>query len=57
MEQSKDVVVLEYQTAQGPGTDPYWTGTVEGVFVTPGFKVMTPVGASGVPPHVQTVVP
>jgi len=30
LEQSKDVVVLEYQTAQGPGTDPYWTGTVEG---------------------------
>jgi hypothetical protein len=30
-----------------------WIGPVEGVFVTPGLAVKTPVGAVGVPPHVQ----
>ena len=31
--------------------------TVEGVFVTPGLNVATPVGAAGVPPQVQNVSP
>jgi hypothetical protein len=34
-----------------------WMGPVEGVFVMPGLKVATPVGAAGVPPQVQTVSP
>src|SRR6266480_6667031 len=32
-------------------------GPVEGVFVMPGLKVATPVGAAGVPPQVQNVSP
>jgi hypothetical protein len=34
-----------------------WMGPVEGMFVMPGLKVATPVGAAGVPPQVQTVSP
>src|SRR5437867_2321474 len=32
-------------------------GSVDGKSVTPGLNVITPVGASGVPPHVHTRVP
>src|SRR5437763_7622105 len=40
----------------GPVATKY-VGTVEGVFVTPGLNVATPVGAAGVPPQVQNVSP
>src|SRR2546425_9722137 len=33
-----------------------WMGPVEGVFVRPVLKVISPVGAAGVPPHVHSVL-
>src|SRR5256714_1316660 len=57
---SKEPVNGSFPVQPEPPSGPVavnWIGPVEGVFVMPGFKVMMPVGAAGVPPQVQNVSP
>src|SRR5436309_3211145 len=51
---------VSFPVQPGPASSPVavnCVGSVEGVFVMPGLKVIRPVGATGVPPQVQNVSP